>query len=100
MVTGGRQPGAAPGVGEAIEKMLGLPSPDKVLGEMQRLNNNLELLQPDIHKLANAFDGLGRNEISNLSAALNKVDLGNVMRVLNDFNQTSKMVYEKLWGKK
>lgn len=88
-----------PGLGEAIEKMTGWPSPEKVLGELQRLNNNIELIQPDLHKLAQTFDSGGRTDLQNLSAALNKVDLGNVMRVLNDFNHTFKMIYEKLWGK-
>ena len=93
-------PPGTPGLGEMAERFLGWPSPEKVLAELQRLNNNMELIQPDLHKLATAFDGMSRGDLQNLSAALNKVDLGNVMRVLNDFNATSKMIYEKLWPKK
>ena len=86
MSTGGQVP-------EALLKMLGMPSPEKVLGEMQRLNNNLELLQPDIHLLAEAMQGLSGNDIRNLSAAL-----GNI--TVNEFTNLVKQVYEKLWGKK
>ena len=85
---------------EALVKMMGLPSPEKILGELQRLNNNLECLQPDLHKLATFFSGGGRDDLQNLTAALNKVDLGNVMRLLNDFNLTVKSIYEKLWPKR
>lgn len=80
-----------------MERFLGLPAPEKVLGELQRLNNNLEILQPDIHKLSTALDG--RAEISNLTAALNKVDVGNMLRIVGEFNHLGKQIYEKLWGK-
>lgn len=88
-----------PGVSEMMERFLGLPSPEKVIGELQRLNNNLEILQPDIHKLSLALDGLDKNQIANLTAALNGVNVGNAMRILNEFNHLGKQVYERLWGK-
>ena len=99
MVTQREPVSGAPSLGQALEKMTGWPSPEKIYGELQRLNNNMEFLQPDIHKLANAFDGMSRGDLQNLTAALNKINLGDVMRVLNDFNHTNKLLYEKLWGK-
>jgi len=100
MVSGNAQQPGASQVAEYLGKIMGLPSPEKILGELQRLNNNLELLQPDLNKLAKFLDGGGQSELKNLTAALNKVDLVNMMRVIQDFNHTSNQIYEKLWGKR
>ena len=100
MTMPGQQPGPGGQVPDAILKMLGVPSPEKVLGEMQRLNNNLEILQPDIHLLAQAMQGLSGNDIRNLSASLNNMKPGDMLRMLNEFNHLGSLIYEKLWGKK
>lgn len=100
MVQPGGPGSGGPGVVEMIQKLTGWPSPEKILGELQRLNNNLECLQPDLHKLATFFSGGGRDDLQNLTAALNKVDLGNVIKVINDFNNTAKSISEKLWPKR
>jgi len=81
-------------------KMLGLPSPEKILGEMQRLNNNIELIQPDIHSLAKSMEGMSGADLRNLSAALGNLRAGDMMRMLNEFTQMGNQIYEKLWGKK
>lgn len=99
MVTGNEHPGGASQVAETLGRMMGLPSPEKVLGELQRLNNNLELMQPDIHKLAVFLSGSGAHDLQNLTAALNQIKSGDLMRLLGDFNQLGKKIYEKLWGK-
>ena len=95
-----QQPPGASQVAEAFGKMMGLPSPEKVLGELQRLNNTIEIIQPDIHLLAQAFQGLSGADIRNLSAALGNIKAGDLMRLLNEFNLLSGQIYEKLWGKR
>lgn len=100
MVSGGQQPPGSAQVVEALGKMMGLPSPEKILGELQRLNNNMEILQPDIHKLANSLDGISGTDIRNLSAALGNMKAGDLLRLLNEFNALAGNIYEKLWGKK
>jgi len=86
-------PAGRPDMAEALGKMLGVPSPEKVLGEMQRLNHNLEMLQPDIHLLAQAMQSISGNDIRNLSAALSNMKAG-------EFINLGNQIYEKLWGKK
>ena len=100
MTMPGQQPPGAQQLAEAVGKMMGLPSPEKVLGELQRLNNNIEIIQPDIHRLAQSLEGISGADIRNLSAALGNIKAGDLMRLLNEFNNLSGQIYEKLWGKK
>lgn len=88
-----------PGLGEAMEKFLGIPAPGVVLTELQRLNNNIEIMAPDLHKLANALDKINSNDIRNLSASLNGINVGDAMRILNSFTTLMQQIYERLWGK-
>jgi len=81
-------------------KMLGLPSPEKILNELQRLNNNIEMIQPDIHKLAKSMEGMSGADLRNLSAALGNLKAGDMMRMLNEFTHLGNQIYDKLWGKK
>jgi len=92
-------PGSQPWA-EAIGKMMGLPSPEKILGELQRLNNNLETLQPDINRLSKSMEGMSAADLRNLSAALGNLRAGDMMRMLNEFTHLGNQIYEKLWGKK
>ena len=92
-----QQPGA---VAETLQKLMGLPSPEKVLGELQRLNKNIETIQPDIHRLAQSLEGISGADIRNLSATLGNIKAGDLMRLLNEFNTLSGQIYERLWGKK
>ena len=85
---------------EALQKMMGLPSPEKVLAELQRLNNNIEMIQPDIHKLAKSMEGMSGADLRNLSAALGNLRAGDMMRILNEFTNLGNQIYDKLWGKK
>jgi len=95
-----QQPPGTSQVAEALGKMMGLPSPEKVLGELQRLNNNIEIIQPDIHRLAQSLEGISGADIRNLSAALSNIKAGDLMRLLNEFNTLASQIFEKLWGKK
>ena len=88
-----------PGLGKVAE-LLGWPSPDKVLAELQRFNTNIEVIQPDLHKLASSLDALTGPDVRNLTAALNKVNVGDLLRAINEFNRLGGQISEKLWGKK
>jgi len=92
-------PGTSPAL-EALGKMMGLPSPEKVLAELQRLNNNIETIQPDIHRLAQSLEGISGADIRNLSAALGNIKAGDLLRMLNEFTLLGSHIYEKLWGKR
>ncbi len=93
-------PGGTGPWAETIGKMMGLPSPEKILGELQRLNNNLEILQPDINRLSKSMEGMSAADLRNLSAALGNLRAGDMMRMLNEFTHLGNQIYEKLWGKK
>jgi len=98
-MVGGMEPGSAQqGLGKMAEQLLGWPSPDKVFAELQRLNNNMEMLAPDLRKLAAALDGDRVTDIRNLTSALNAVKVGDMLRILNEFNRLGGQVYERLWG--
>lgn len=88
-----------PGLGKAFEQFTGFPSPEKVLYELQRLNNNMETLQPDLHRLATSLDGLRSNDIQNLTAALHGFKVGDMIRTLNEVNRLGRQIYDRLWGK-
>ena len=88
------------GFGRMAEQVFGWPSPEKVLQELQRLNNNMETMQPDIHRLAQSLEGISGNDIRNLSAALGNIHAGDLLRSFNQFNLLAEQIYEKLWGKK
>ena len=96
----GQESAGAAQIAQALGKMFGMPSPEKVLGELQRLNNNIETIQPDIHRLAQALQGMTGADIRNLSATLGNLKAGDLMRLLNEFNTLASHIYEKLWGKK
>ena len=100
MVMPSQQPPGTSQVAEALGKMMGLPSPEKVLGELQRLNNNIETIQPDIHRLAQAMESISGADLRNLTAALGNIKVGDLLRLLNEFTHLGSQIYEKLWGKK
>jgi len=85
---------------EYLGKMFGMPSPDKVMGELQRLNNNIELIQPDIRSLAKSMEGMSGADLRNLTAVLGNLKAGDMIRMLNEFTQLGKQIYGKLWGEK
>ena len=93
-------PGQQPGLSKMVEQFLGWPDPQKILVELQRLNNNMEMMQPDIHRLAQALEGISGADIRNLSASLSNIKAGDLMRLLNEFNRLSSQIYDQLWGKK
>ncbi|MBA7606332.1 hypothetical protein ES703_13480 [subsurface metagenome] len=100
MVSGPHPGQPTPGLGKVAEQLFGWPSPEKVLFELQRLNNCMELIQPDLHKLANSLDALTGPDVRNLTAALNKINVGDLLRAVNEFNRIGSQISEKLWGKK
>jgi len=77
-----------------------LPSPEKLYAELLRLNNNIEQMAPDLHKLAEATQGPMGEDIRALAAALNGAKRGDMMRMLEEFNRVGAQFYERLWGKK
>lgn len=100
MVMPNQQPGGESQVMKAIGQALGLPSPDKILFELQRLNNNIEMIQPDIHRLAQSLEGITGQDIGNLAIALGQISTGDLSKILNELNLLAKDFYGKLWGKK
>jgi len=80
-----------------MERFLGIPAPGVVLAELQRLNNNMEIMAPDLHKLADALDKMQSDDIRNLSAALNSIKAGDILRTLNSFTSLMQQIYERLW---
>ncbi|KKM83053.1 hypothetical protein LCGC14_1313300 [marine sediment metagenome] len=88
-----------PGFGQVLDLLRNLPSPDKLYIELLRLNNNMEALAPDLHKLAQATEGPMGADIRALAAALKGLDVGDLKRLLNEFNQLGGQIYERLWGK-
>jgi hypothetical protein len=90
---------AAAAAAKLFESMTGFPSPEKLLLELQRFNNNMEVLQPDIHKLATAMESLKADDIRNFTAAINNVKSGDLMRLMNEFCTLMSNFYQKLWGK-
>lgn len=77
-----------------------MPAPDKVYYELQRFNNNVERMQPDITKLAKALEGIQPQDIRALSTTLQGMNISQMLLALNDANATIKALYDKLWGKK
>lgn len=77
-----------------------MPSPEKLYGELLRLNNNMERLAPDLHTLAEATKGPMGTDIRALAAALNGAKIGDMMRMLEEFNRLGSQMYERLWGKR
>ncbi len=91
-------PGATPGLAAILEGFLHMPSPEKLLTEIQRLNNNMEIVAPDLHKLAAALEGDKIADIKGLTDVLSKLDIGDLKRMLNEAIHLGGQVYERLWG--
>lgn len=100
MTMPGHQPGQQPGFGQMAEKLLGWPEPQKFLFELQRLNTNIEVIHPDLHSLANSLETLKGADVRDLSAALHKINVNDLLRACNQFNLLAGEIYEKLWGKR
>ena len=89
MMQGFPGPGA---LSEAFEKATGMPSPDKLLAELQRLNSNIEKLAPDLHKLATSTDGFSAQDIKGLTQVLQQAKLSEVKNLLQQ-------IYNRVWGR-
>jgi hypothetical protein len=94
----------APNAVETGLQLLGnlskLPAPDKVFFELQRFNNNMEKIQPDMARLAKALEGVNGSDIRNLALALQGIKVSELLLAVNEANSTISKLYEKLWGKK
>jgi len=90
---------AQPGLGGILELLRNLPAPEKLYAELLRLNNNMEAMAPDLHKLAQATDGPMGADLRALTAALNGAKLGDMLRMLDEFNRLGSQIVERLWGK-
>ncbi len=85
---------------ELLKGLANLPAPEKVYFELQRFNNNMERLQPDLTKLAKALDGVQPGDIGRLALALQGMKVSEMLLALNDANSTITKLYGKLWEKK
>lgn len=83
-----------------LENLAKLPAPEKVFFELQRLNNNMERLQPDLLKLNNNLEKLNTADIRALTTVLQGMKVSEMLLALNEANSTIKKLYEKLWGPK
>ena len=77
-----------------------MPSPEKLLAELQRLNNNMEIAAPDLHKLATALEADKMADIRSLTEVLKKLDIGDLKRMINEVSRLGGQIYERLWGNK
>lgn len=80
------------GLGDMLERATGLPSPDKVMAELQRLNANIEKLAPDLNKIATSIDGLQPADIRTLSQALQGAKISDATKLLQQ-------IYNRIWGR-
>ena len=86
----------AGGILEGFLQQVGLPVPQEVFLELQRVNASLEKAMPDIHKLAESSGAL-----SSLAAAMERFkpeDLRNLTKALQEASQTGEKLYKKLWS--
>lgn len=79
-------PGQGP-LSELFEKATGMPSPDKLLAEIQRLNSNMEKMAPDLNKIATSIEGLSAQDIRGLTQVLAKV------------TEAIQQIYKRIWGR-
>ncbi len=85
---------------ELLGNLSKLPAPDKVFFELQRFNNNMEKIQPDLTRMAKALEGLNSADIRSLALTLQGMKVSEMLLVMNDLNSTIKSLYDKLWSKK
>lgn len=93
-----RTPGA--GLSDWFTQLARLPSPEKLFTELQRLNNNLEKMQPDMDKIAKAVDGLYLNDIRLLTQTLQGMKINEMLLALSQTNTNINRLTEHLWPKK
>lgn len=85
-----------------IMGQMGLPNPQAVLGELQRLNRNLEALMgrldtlervtPVLEKLSVSMDGIKAQDLRALATSLKEAKLPHAVRTLE-------AIYTKIWGR-
>ena len=81
---------------------IGLPAPQAVLAELQRLNRNLEALMgrldtlervtPALEHLSQSMDGIKAQDLRALATSLKEAKLPHAVRTLEAF-------YTKIWGR-
>ncbi len=105
MINSGHQATPGQGWGGLMEQMTGLPSPEKVLAEirdfkaqLERLNGNIEKLQPDMHKLASAIEGLNAGDVRRLTDTLQAAKLGESIKAVGEVSKVIKRFGDKLLG--
>ena len=81
-----------------MAQSLGLPSPLVIIQELQRLNNNLEAMQPDMHTIAQ-----GTASIQSLAQSMENFNPQEVNRLVSALDRASasgEQLYQQMWGGK
>ncbi len=104
MPPGGQQPPS--NLLTFLGEMAKLPSPEKVMTELTRLNNNMEKMQLDkvlveLQRLNNNLDKLQLypQDIRALTQAMQGIKVNELLLALGEATPTLKKLVEKLWGK-
>lgn len=75
---------------------LGLPNPQAVVQELQRLNTSLEIMRPDIHAIA---EGIGSiKELAQASKKFTPQDLNRLVTSLDRASTVGENIYTQMWG--
>lgn len=100
MTTGAQQGNAWQAGMELLKGLANLPAPEKVYFELQRFNNNMERIQPDLSRMAKALEGLQSGDIRHLATVLQNMKVNEMLLAVGQLNDTGSKLYEKLWGRK
>lgn len=71
-----------------MAQQLGLPSPLVIIQELQRLNANLEAMNPSIASLAQTMGNFTPQEVNRLVTALDRA------------SASGEQLYQQMWGGK
>lgn len=81
-----------------MAQQLGLPSPLVIIQELQRLNSNLEAMQPDMHVIAQ-----GTASIASLAQSMenfNPQEVNRLVTALDRASASGEQLYQQMWGGK
>ena len=91
------QAGSNPTV-DGLFGALGLPNPQQMVQELQRLNTNLEIMRPDLHTIAQSVGSI--QALAESSKKFTPHDLNRLVQSLDRASATGENLYQQLWGRK